>query len=276
MKDFKDKVVVITGGGAGIGAAMARRFANEGMKLVLADINEEALTDTAEELQAQGAEVLTVPTDVSSRDQITALVDATLSTFGAPHILCSNVGLIMFDKLESMTEAAWQSIWSINIMGVINVVNAFLPHMKQLNGERHITLTSSMYGFISAPRMGAYVTSKYAITGFGETLRTELADEGIGVTLIFPTVVGTQHFSNSNSLLKQQIKGHGVSQEDLDVYVKVASTHCQTSKTADEAVRNLIDDIKHNRPYCVTHDGPTEAFQQRSDEILAAIARADR
>lgn len=276
MKDFSGKVAVITGGGAGIGAAIAKRLADEGMHLVLADINTEALVSTARAFAERGVEVTTIPTDVSNPDQVDSLVAQTIAEVGAPHILCSNVGLIMFDALENMSEASWQSIWSINIMGVIRVVNAFLPHMKSLPGEKHITLTSSMYGFISAPRMGAYVTSKYALSGYGETLRTELATDDIGVTLLFPTMVGTEHFSNSKALLEKQIAGHGVKPEDIEAYVKVAASHCQTTIPADEAVRHLVDDIKNNRPYSVTHDGPAEAFQHRSDEIMAAIARADR
>ncbi len=276
MRDFNGKVAVITGGGSGIGAALARRLADEGMQLVLADINEAALERTAQAFSDKGVSVLTVPVDVSDPAQIDALVETTLSSVGAPHMLCSNVGLIMFDKLESMSASAWQSIWSINIMGVINVVSAFLPHMKRLEGERHITLTSSMYGFISAPRMGAYVTSKYAIMGYGETLQAELADDDIGVTIIFPTMVTTDHLKNSTAILEEKVAGHDVKQDDIDSYVKVGLAHCQTPMTPDEALRNVIDDIRHDRLYSVTHDGPTEAFQQRSDAIMAAIARADR
>ena len=276
MQDFNGKVAVITGGGSGIGAALARRLADEGMQLVLADINEAALDRTAREFADRGISVLTVPTDVSDPAQIDRLVETTVSGVGAPHMLCSNVGLIMFDKLENMSASAWQSIWSINIMGVINVVTAFLPHMKKLEGERHITLTSSMYGFISAPRMGAYVTSKYAIMGYGETLQTELADDNIGVTIIFPTVVTTEHLKNSTAILEEQVAGHVVKQDDLATYIEAGSSHCQTPMTPDEALRNVVDDIRNNRLYSVTHDGPAEAFQQRSDAILAAIARADR
>ena len=276
MKDFAGKVAVITGGGSGIGAALARRLADEGMQLVLADISEEALARAAEEFAARDVPVLTVPTDVSDLAQVQRLVDTTLAEVGPPHMLCSNVGLIMFDKLENMSASAWQSIWSINIMGVINVVTAFLPHMKKLEGERHITLTSSMYGFISAPRMGAYVTSKYAIMGYGETLQTELADDNIGVTIIFPTVVTTEHLKNSTAILEEQVAGHVVKQDDLATYIEAGSSHCQTPMTPDEALRNVVDDIRNNRLYSVTHDGPAEAFQQRSDAILAAIARADR
>jgi len=276
MKELADKVAVITGGGAGIGAAMARRLAERGMKLVLADINPEALQKTASQLRQSDNVVMTVQTDVSEPTQIQSLVDRTVEEFGPPHLLCSNVGLIMFDTLENMTDAAWQSIWSINIMGVINVVSAFLPHMKKLGGERHITLTSSMYGFISAPRMGGYVTSKYAITGYGETLRSELAEDGIGVTLIFPTMVSTEHLHNSTALLEERIQGHDVRKEDIEAYIRVAASHSQKTVTPDEAVRNLVDDIENNRPYSVTHDGPAATFKRRSDEILAAIARADR
>lgn len=276
MKNFDGKVALITGGAAGIGAAMARLFAAEGMRLVLADINAQALELTAKEFRDQGVDVLAVPVDVSDRGQIDSLLAQTLAHCGAPHLLCSNVGLIMFDALENMTEQAWQRIWSINVMGVINIVNAFLPHMKQLEGEKHITLTSSMYGFISAPRMGAYVTSKYAIMGYGETLKTELESDDIGVTIIFPTMVGTEHLKNSTDILASQLADHGVKQSDLEAYIDVAATHCQTTLPPDQALRNLVDDIRHNRLYSVTHDGPTDTFSQRSTAILKAIARADR
>lgn len=276
MQDFMGRVAVITGGGAGIGAAMARRFAKEGMKLVLSDINEAALNQVVSELRTQGAEVEGVPVDVSDRAQIEALAEAALAGLGAPHLLCANVGLIMFDALENTSDAIWQTVWSTNVMGSVNLVNAFLPCMKELQGERHITLTSSMYGFVTAPRIGAYTAGKYALTGYGETLKTELAEYGIGVTLIFPTMVGTEHLKNSTGVIQQDIAGHRVKEDDVMAYLEVASSHCERFLPPDDAVRNLVDDIRHNRLYSVTHDGPVASFRKRSNELLAAMARADR
>lgn len=276
MRDFAGRVAAITGAGAGIGAAMARRFANEGMKLVLSDINEEALGKVVSELKAQGSTVQGIPTDVSDRQQIEALAETAVTGWGAPHLLCANVGLIVFDALENTSDAIWQTVWSTNFMGSVNLVSAFLPHMKKLRGERHITLTSSMYGFVTAPRIGAYTAGKYALTGYGETLRKELAEYGIGVTLIFPTMVGTEHLKNSTDLIQRKIAGHSAREDDVMAYLAEASRHCDRMLPPDDAVRNLVDDIRHNRPYSVTHSGPEAAFRKRSDEILAAMARADR
>lgn len=276
MRDFKGRVAVITGGGSGIGAAMARRFANEGMKLVLSDVNKGALNEVVSNLRARGATVEGVLTDVSDRQQIKALAEAAVAGLGAPHLVCANVGLIMFDALENTSDAIWETVWRTNVMGSVNLVSAFLPHMKKLSGERHITLTSSMYGFVTAPRIGAYTAGKFALTGYGETLRKELAEYGIGVTLIFPTMVQTEHLKNSTDLIEQQIAGHIAKEDDIMAYLEEASSHCDRFLPADDAVRNLVDDIRQNRPYSVTHGGPVVAFRERSDEILAAMARADR
>jgi NADP-dependent 3-hydroxy acid dehydrogenase YdfG len=151
MKEFKDKVAVITGAASGIGRAIAFRCAQEGMKVVLTDIEEKALTQTETEMKALGAAVLAVLTDVSKASDLEALAQKTLDAFGAVHLLCNNAGVDAGTSIWESSLADWQWVMGVNLWGVIHGVRVFVPIMLEQDTDSHIVNTASISGLVSIP-----------------------------------------------------------------------------------------------------------------------------
>lgn len=195
MKEFKDRVAVITGAASGIGRGLAERCAQEGMKVVLADIEEKALTETEKEMKAAGASVLAVLTDVSKASDIEALARKTLDAFGAVHLLCNNAGVGPGAAyIWERTVADWKWVMGVNLWGVIHGVRVFVPIMLEQDTECHIVNTASVGGLISSPHLGVYKVTKHGVVTLSETLYHELAQSGakINVSVLCPAYVNTQ------------------------------------------------------------------------------------
>lgn len=183
MQDLSGKVAVVTGGANGIGRALAERFAIEGTKLVLADIEEELLDKTVADLQERGADVVGVPTDVTSFESVQALADAAYDAHGAVHLLCNNAGVgppaaLVWDT----TPNDWKWAFSVNVFGVAHGVQAFVPRMISSGEEGLVINTSSPDGPIAPmPQASVYASTKCAVTCLTECLAAQLEDEGTKV-----------------------------------------------------------------------------------------------
>src|SRR5262245_53278197 len=194
MKEFKDKVAVITGAASGIGRALAERCAHEGMKVVLADVDGDALTATAAALHATGAPVLAVVTDVSKAQDVDALAQQTLAAFGAVHLLCNNAGVWAGVSAWDSSLADWEWVLGVNLWGVIHGVHTFVPLMLAQGTEGHIVNTASMAGLLTGRGPAVYRVSKHAVVALSEMLYHQLAQRGahINVSVLCPGGVNTQ------------------------------------------------------------------------------------
>ena len=186
-------VAVITGAASGIGRGMAKRFAAEGMSVVLADIEVEPLAKLETDLRATGATVLAVRTDVSNADDVENLAVQTLDTFGAVHILCNNAGVVCSRPIWEHTLADWEWVLGVNLWGVIHGIRAFVPRMLTQETECHIVNTASILGLVRGPGEGIYKVSKHGVVVLSETLADELAQKGsqIQVHVLCPGWVQT-------------------------------------------------------------------------------------
>jgi NAD(P)-dependent dehydrogenase (short-subunit alcohol dehydrogenase family) len=194
MKEFKDKVAVVTGAASGIGRGMANRFAAEGMKVVLADIEEEALAETAAELRSKGASVLAVRTDVSKATDVEALAGKTVDAFGAVHVLCNNAGVAVPGVSWELTVADWEWVLGVNLWGVIHGIRVFVPIMLAQDEEGHIVNTSSTAGLLSSPGIPIYNVTKHGVVTLSEILLQELSMSGAKVkaSVLCPLYVDTR------------------------------------------------------------------------------------
>ncbi|MHA2401211.1 MAG: SDR family NAD(P)-dependent oxidoreductase [Promethearchaeota archaeon] len=191
MKEFKDKVAVVTGAASGIGLGIAKRCVKEGMKTVLSDIEEDLLLNVTEDLKNAGGEVLAVVCDVSSLDDVKNLANQTLKAFGKVHLLFNNAGVIPGTNILRSTLKDFEWVISVNLWGVIYGVNIFLPIMLQQNEEAYIINTSSGSSF--NPGNGAYDITKYGVTALSENMRIQLKkiNSHVSVSLLIPGIVDT-------------------------------------------------------------------------------------
>lgn len=194
MKTFNRKTAVVTGGASGIGHALADRFADEGMNVVIADIERAALDTAVESLARPGVEVLGVRTDVSDLDSVQALADATIEHFGRVDLVCNNAGVETGGTFLNIPEGAWRWVMDVNFFGVLHGCQVFLPLLEQQE-EGHIVNTASVASFnTGTPTMTPYCASKFAVLGFSECLEIELRGRGstVGVSLLAPGPVKTR------------------------------------------------------------------------------------
>lgn len=191
MKNLAGRVAVVTGGGGGLGRAMGERFAAEGMKVMLADVQAELLERTVAECRDRGLDVAGHVTDVTNQASVDALRDATLSAFGAVHVVCNNAG-IGAGAEGAMWEHElndWRWAIAVNVMGVVHGINSFVPVMIEQGAGGHVVNTSSGNGGVSPlPSTPQYAATKAAVVTISECLYGQLQDVGtdIGVSVLFP------------------------------------------------------------------------------------------
>jgi NADP-dependent 3-hydroxy acid dehydrogenase YdfG len=195
MKEFKDKVAVITGAASGIGRGIARRAAKESMRVVLADIERDALNQAEEELRSSGTEVISVVMDVSKSEQIEKLAQKTIDMFGEVHLLCNNAGVAAPGPLWECVLSDYNWVIGVNLLGVIHGIRTFIPIMLKQNNECHIVNTSSMAGLLAGdPGNGIYSITKQGVVALSESLRAifSQAKTKIGVSVLCPGIVNTR------------------------------------------------------------------------------------
>jgi NAD(P)-dependent dehydrogenase (short-subunit alcohol dehydrogenase family) len=274
--EYQNKTVVVTGAGSGLGAAMADVFANAGAQLALLDIDAARVEAKAAELRGRGVEAMAIAVDVADQVSLGAAAGSVQARFGRCEVLCANVGVQQFGAVDKLGDADWHWVLSVNVKGVIDTVSAFLPLMREAQGERHIVLTSSSSYFTPGVRMLAYVSSKYAVVGYGEVLRQELAPEGIHVALLFPGGMATRHLESS---VQARPAALGPSRLDRDdIRAMMASAKMSPEKdvtTAGHAVRNLLADLRDRHPYIITHGGYRDQIEQRHRLVMEAFDRME-
>ncbi len=278
MHDFQGKVAVVTGAASGIGRALAEKSVQEGMKVVLADVEEHALKQAAEELHASGAQVLAVRTDVSQADAVEALAQKTFDTYGAVHLLFNNAGVIIADTTVWKSSLAdWQWVFGVNLWGVIHGIHFFVPRMLAQDSEGHIVNTSSGHGLISSAGAGIYRLSKHGVVSLSETLALELAARGakLKASVLCPGFVNTAIMDAERN--RPQALANAPAEHHMSAKVAaLAEARAQASRQliraglAPSQVADLVfDAIRREQFYILTQpELDKQAVQLRMDDIL--------
>ncbi len=273
MKNFENKVAVITGAGSGIGRGIAEIAANNKMRVVLADVDETGLNKTLEIVKSKGVEAIARVTDVSKLNEVENLASQTFETFQNCHLLFNNAGVLGPAPLSQVNRDMYDWLININLGGCFNGVHAFLPKMKSSKEEAHIIATCSTSGFIAYPMLGLYSASKFGIRGLMTSLRAELTNSNVDVSIVCPgevttNIVNSTYGSSSNQKVESED-----SDNNPKALLEVAAEDAQNTYPISplEAAQAIFAGIENKDFYIFTHKGYKRQLEEISNEYLDAF-----
>lgn len=265
MDEFSGRVAVITGGASGIGLATAKALANEGMKLVLADIEQVALDRAVPEVRALGAECIGVRTDVGDKAQVDALADRAFSELGGAHVLFNNAGVAVAGPIAEMRHSDWEWLMRVNLWGVIHGIEAFLPRMIQQGQGGHIINTASFAGLVANEGLGVYCVTKYGVVALSEVLHREAREHNIGVSVLCPMRIAT-NIGDSQRNRPAELGG-GSEQAPAGSGDEEGRPQAGRVIEVDEVPPRIIRAIRENQLYILTHEESRGFIQNRFRRI---------
>ena len=228
----------MTGAASGIGRETALALARRGADLAICDVDEAGLEESAEQIRQIGRRVLQSRIDVSSEEQMGVFAERTLAELGRVDVLVNNAGIGLGGFFVDVPLAEWDTILGINLKGVVNGCYFFVPKMIESGTGGHVVNIASMAGFVASPGMSAYTTTKFGVIGFSETLRSELAARGIGVTAVCPGVIDTPIVRSAN------VYGESATPENRERAIQMFE---KRNYGPDRVARGILKAIRKNR-----------------------------
>jgi NAD(P)-dependent dehydrogenase (short-subunit alcohol dehydrogenase family) len=265
------RVAVVTGAASGIGLGLCERFAAEGMRVVMADVEAPELSEQAARLSGHGAAVLPVVTDVSGPEQVEALRDRAVAAFGAVHVLCNNAGVGGgHGPLWEISRGEWEWVLGVNLGGVINGIRAFVPLLLEQEAA-HVVNTASVFG-VFAGALGPYGISKHAVVALSETLHLQLRALGaghVGVSVLCPGAVRTRFGTSARNRPAAAGAPPPAGPDEQSSEERFRQLLVTTGREPAEVASLVIEAIRDGRFYILTSSSRNEAIRRRGEEILA-------
>ena len=273
MREFRDRVAVVTGGGSGIGAALCWRWARAGMKVVVADIDLAAAERVSTALEAAEHEAIAAKVDVSRAAEVEQLALLAYRTYGSVDLLCNNAGIVPSGRYRPIWEYPledWQWALDVNLMGVVHGIRSFIPRMLEQKTPAHIVNTASVAGLVSGAGSPVYSASKHAVVRATEALYASLRDLGapIGVTLLCPGLVNTRIYESERNR-PQDLRPTGGAAAEVPELQAVAAELYAHALSPEAVAEQVFDAVNADRLYQITSDRYDDAIRDRADAILA-------
>jgi NAD(P)-dependent dehydrogenase (short-subunit alcohol dehydrogenase family) len=275
MDHFDGSVAVVTGGASGIGLAIARRFAAEKIKVVLADVEPGALAASAATLRQTGAEVLDVVTDVSDPEAVEALARKTVERFGKVNVICNNAGVQRSAPTWGLSLNEWRWMVDVNLLGVVHGIRSFVPRMLAQRDPCYVVNTASFGGLITAPYMSAYAATKFAVVALSESMHAELMNTNVGVSVLCPAFVKTRLGDADRN--KPSSIDEGLSPDELEQRQNIgraAAALVEAGIDVEIVADCVLEAMIKRRFYVITHPEQIGAVKKRTDAILKAATEA--
>jgi len=273
MQNLAGRVAVITGAGSGMGAAMARRFARSGMKIVVSDIDAAAAATTCAGLCEAGHTAIAVRTDVAVAAEVEALAEAAYRQFGAVHLLCNNDGVVPSGRQRTIWEYPledWEWSLGVNLMGVVHGIRSFVPRMLAQGDEGHVLTTASVAGLVSSAGSVPYGLAKQGAIRATETLYAALQERGarIGVTLLCPGLVNTGIYRSERNRPAELRPAAGAAEETAELQAIAAHLY-ENAISPDEVAEKVHRAVLEDQFYVFTSETFDGAIRDRTEAILA-------
>ena len=270
---YEGEVVVITGGASGFGLGLADECAQRGMRVVVLDRDGARAVREADALgAAYGIDTFSMAVDVAVDDQVRLAAEEVAERFERVDVLISNVGVQLFGEVERFTDAEWQWMLDVNVVGAARTVRAFLPHLRRADRPR-LAFTTSSSVLSPASRLGAYQATKFAVWGLAETLRLELADQ-IAVSVIFPSGMTSRHLESSTEAQPEHVRRVIGQPEDFEQMMASNPDMTTALSTPGEAAQRVVEAILAGQPYVVSHGDLVGAVSTRADALRRAAEAA--
>jgi len=275
MRELRGKTAFVTGGASGIGHSLGRAFAQAGMKVMLADIEAEALAAAVDSLRDISPDVRGVSCDVADAASVARAAQASFEAFGHVHVVCNNAGVAGGSGIDDISIDNWRWVIDVNLMGVVHGIAAFLPHIRAHKQGGHIVNTASMAGMQSGLGFSPYVASKFAVVAMSEGLAMQLKQEGIGVTVLCPGYVQTRIGQSGRN---RQAR-YGPAQipdpaSPAGALVAHIAERLQSGLEPSQVAAQVLAAIAANELYVFTHPEMRDEVDERFATIQAALDKA--
>lgn len=267
-------VAVVTGGASGFGLALGDLCAARGMNVALLDRDGGRAADEAAALASRhGVGALGLAVDVADGDAVAEAASSVHDRFGRADLVVSNVGVQLFGAVERLTDDEWQWLLDVNVVGSARVARCFLPLLRRAPHGR-LAFTTSSSVLAPASRMAAYQASKFAVWGLAETLRLELADEGITVSVIFPSGMLSRHLETSSAAQPEHVRRPIGGEDDFAAMAASNPAMLKELASPEDAAQRVVDALLADEPYVVTHGDLVHAVSARCTAIRRAAETA--